>query len=73
MGEGDEGEVLNHEAREQVTEQKEKVAWSPSFRCSPAMATCDGMYAIDEWCVKKEEEKEDKDEEEDEEEDFEKL
>ena len=67
--EGGEAEVLNHEAREQVTEQKEKVAWSPSFRCSPAMATCDGMYAIDEWCVKKEEEKEDKDEEDD----FEKL
>jgi hypothetical protein len=67
--EGGEAEVLNHEAHEQVTEQKEKVAWSPSFRCSPAMATCDGMYAIDEWCVKKEEEKEDKDEEDD----FEKL
>jgi hypothetical protein len=43
-GEGDEGEVLNGEAHEQVTEQKEKVAPSSSFQCSPAMATCDGMY-----------------------------
>jgi hypothetical protein len=49
---GDEGgegaaEVLNHEAREQVTEQKEKVVSSSpssSFQCSPAMATCDGLY-----------------------------
>jgi hypothetical protein len=50
---GDEGgegaaEVLNCEAREQVTEQKEKVvslSSSSSFQCSLAMATCDGMYA----------------------------
>ena len=46
--EGGEAEVLNHEAREKVTEQKEKVVSSSpssSFQCSLAMATCDGMYA----------------------------
>ena len=46
--EGDEGagaaEVLNCEAREQATEQKEKVAPSSSFQRSPTMATCDGLY-----------------------------
>jgi hypothetical protein len=64
--EGDEGasaaEVLNCEAHEQATEQKEKVAPTSSFQFSPAMATCDGLYEMSGTVM-----------EDDEDEDFEKL
>ena len=36
------GEDSNEESREQITQQEHKPA--SSFQCSPAMATCDGMY-----------------------------
>jgi hypothetical protein len=63
---GDEGEVaaevLNHAVHEQATEQKEKVAPSWLYKCSPAMATRDGLYEMSRTVIG-----------DDEDEDFEKL